>query len=221
MKIEVKTDLKEFRQQKRREITAMLSSAGKDCFGAIGVYYRYLAQYAPPNIGSEAISERLYKRPALLLPVAIARGSRTLAADRAALQQGNSWKVVRKKKAPLYFKGKGETEPPAVKKARHIVNRGLLRWAFVGVLPDVGVPVPTVLRPLAANKRGKNLKKNERLVASATLAERPDQLIVRVTQHMHAAGKGNWFELAAKIAEKQHDYYLQMRLARFGKVSTR
>jgi hypothetical protein len=127
MKITVTTDLKQFRTEKKQEVAAMLSRSGKICRDAIGVYYRYLAQYAPPNIGSEAISEHLYKRPALLLPVAIARGSRTLAADRAALQQGNSWKVVRKKKAPLYFKGKGETLPPAVKKAQHTVNRGLLR----------------------------------------------------------------------------------------------
>ena len=221
MNITVSTDLKQIRQEKKRQIAAMLSSSGKVCRDAIGVYYRWLAQYSPPNISKETISDHLYERPAVLLPIAIARGSKTLAADRAALQQGYSWKVSRKKKTPLYFKGKGETLPAAAKKARHIVNRGLLRWAFVGVLPDVGVAIPTVMRPLAAAKRGKNLKKNEHLVASATFAATPSELMIRVSQHMEAAGKGSWFEIAAKNAEIRHDNYMKAMLAKFGKVESR
>lgn len=221
MKITVKTDLKEFRKEKKQEVAAMLSRSGKVCRDAIGVYYRWLAQYSPPNIGSDMIAERLYERPAILLPIAIARGGRNLAADKAALAQGYSWKVTRKRKAPLYFKGKGGVLPPDAKRAQHIVNRGLLRWAFVGVLPDVGVAIPTVMRPLAAAKRGRNLKKNERLVASATLSESPNQLIIRVSQHMHAAGKGSWFGLAAKNAEKKHDAYMKLMLSKFGKVYER
>lgn len=221
MKITVQTDLAALRKEKKRQITDMLSRSGKVCRDAIGVYYRYLAQYTPPNIGKAEIADRLYERPALLLPIAIARGSKTLAADRAALLQGFSWKVSRKGKAPLYFKGKGETLPPAAKKARHIVNRGLLRWAFVGVLPDVGVAVPTAMRPLAAAKRGKNLKKNERLIASATFAETPNELMIRVSQHVQSAGKGSWFGIAAKNAERKHDNYMKTMLQKFGKVEKR
>jgi hypothetical protein len=89
------------------------------------------------------------------------------------------------------------------------------------VLPDVGVAVPVKMRPLAAAKRGRDLKKNERLVATATLAEGSNQLIIRVSQHMHAAGKGTWFELAAKNAEREHDNYMTLRLSQFGKVQKR
>lgn len=227
IKITAKTDLKAFRQQRKREVAARLSKSGKHCKEAVGVYFRWLAQYTPPSIGQKELSSKIpgvniYERPATLLPIAIARGGKNLAADRAALAQGYSWKVVKKNKTE-YFKGRGRngTLPPAVKKAQHIVNRGLLRWAFVGVLPNVGVAVPTVMRPLAAAKRGKNLKKNENAVATATLIEGAKELIIRVRQHMHAAGKGNWYSLAAKKAEQGHDEYLVSKLAKFGKVSKR
>lgn len=225
--ITAKTDLAKFRQAKRREVASMLSQSGKFCRDAVGVYFRWLAQFTPPSIGKAELQSNtpganIYERPAMLLPLAIARGGRNLAADKAALAQGYSWKVVRKNKVE-YFKGRGKDGqvPPPVKHARHIVNRGLLRWAFLGVLPDVGVAIPTVMRPLAAAKRGKNLKKNERNVATATLATTPKELIIRVRQHVQFAGRGSWYGTAARIAEEEHDKYLQAMLAKFGRVSKR
>ena len=222
--VTAKTDLKAFRQDRKREVAAMLSRGGKICRDAVGVYFRWLAQFAPPSIGQIELSSKtpgvnIYERPAMLLPVAIARGSKDLAADRAALASGKSWKVVRKGKVQ-YFEGRGRNGqvPPAVKKARHIVNRGLLRWAFVGVLPNVGVAVPVVMRQLAAAKKGKNLKKNESSVATATLIAGAEELIIRVRQHMYTASKGNWYSLAAEKAEQRHDEYLQIMLSKFGKV---
>lgn len=224
IKITAKTDLKTFRQQRKREVAARLSRGGKICRDAVGVYFRWLAQFAPPSIGQETLASKvtgvdIYERPAMLLPIAIARGGKDLAADKAALAQGYSWKVTRKGKTE-YFKGRGRDGqvPPAVKKARHIVNRGLLRWAFVGVLPNVGVAVPVVMRQLAAAKKGKNLKKNENAVATATLIEGAKELIIRVRQHMYSAGKGSWYSLAAAKAEQRHDEYLQIMLSKFGKV---
>lgn len=221
MKITVATDIKQLRAAKKKEISARLSASGKVCRDAVGAYFGKLAQLAPPNIGSVEIDQKLYERPAMLLPVAIARGSRTLAADRQALADGYSWKVVRKKKAPLYFKGKGKNIPPAVKKARHIVNRGLLRWAFVGMLPEAGVAVPVVMRPLAAAKRGTNLKKIESLVASATFAVMDRELLIRVQQNVASAGPYRWYADAARIAEDHHDWFMQMKLSKFGKVEKR
>lgn len=225
--VTAKTDLKAFRQQRKREVAAMLSKSGKICRDAVGVYFRWLAQFTPPSIGQVELSSQtpgadIYERPAMLLPIAIARGGKELAADKAALAQGYSWKVVGKKKTE-YFKGRGKNGeiPPAVKKARHIVNRGLLRWAFVGVLPNVGVAIPTVMRQLAAAKKGKNLKKNENSVATATLVEGAKELIIRVRQHMYSAGKGSWYSLAARKAEERHDEYLQIMLSKFGKVKKR
>jgi hypothetical protein len=221
MKFEIKTDLSPVRSEKRKQISAMLSSSGKACRDGIGVYFRWLAQYAPPNIGSAKINQNLYERPAVLLPIAIARGSRTIAADRAALAEGYSWKVSRRKKTPLYFKGKGENPTPQAKKARHIVNRGLLKWAFVGVLPEIGVAVPVALRPLAAAKRGKNLKKIESLVASATLTAASNELLFKVTQKVQSSGTSGWYGTAARIAEEQHDHYLELMMSKFGKVQKR
>lgn len=227
IKITAKTDLKAFRQQRKREVAAMLSKSGKICRDAVGRYFYMLARFTPPSIGQETLASKvpgvdIYERPAMLLPIAIARGGKDLAADKAALAQGYSWKVVGKKKTE-YFKGRGRDGqvPPAVKKARHIVNRGLLRWAFVGVLPNVGVAIPTEMRQLAAAKRGKNLKKNENAVATATLVEAPGELIVRVRQHMYAAGKGAWYSMAARKAESYHDEWLIRQLARFGKAKKR
>lgn len=225
--ITAKTDLKAFRQQRKREVTGMLSKSGKICRDAVGVYFRWMAQFTPPSIGKTELQSKtpganIYERPAMLLPIAIARGSKELAADRAALANGKSWKVARKGKVQ-YFDGRGKNGeiPPAVKKARHIVNRGLLRWSFLGVLPDVGVAVPVVMRQLAAAKRGKNLKKNERAIATASISSQPNQLLIRVQQHVQFAGKGAWFAKAARVAEEQHDSYLQKMLAKFGKVNKR
>lgn len=226
VQVTAKTDLKAFRQAQRKEIAAMLTRGGKICRDAVGVYYRWLAQFAPPSIGSVELKSKkpntnIYERPAMLLPIAIARGGKHQAQDRAALSQGFAWKVIKKGK-PEYFKaGKAAGVPNAVKRARHIVNRGLLRWAFVGVLPNVGVAVPVAMRPLAAKKRGRDLKRNENLVASAHFAMQPQQLLITVKQHVAFASKGNWYGTAERIATENHDAYLRTMLQKFGRTEKR
>ena len=214
IKVTVKPDLRRFREEQKRLVAELLSRSGKVCRDGCGVYFRWMAQMAPPSIGSVDITPKLYKRPMQILPVAIARGSKTAAQDREKLREGYSWKVIVKGK-PVYYKSNKRGNPPrSAERMTHIVNRGLLRWSFVGVLPNAGIAVPVAMRPLASRSKGRDLKKNENLVATARADfSNKNKIVFRFHQSVPFAN-GTWLSAARARAKAKYEEYMRTMLTK-------
>lgn len=213
--VTTKADMRNFTRAQRQKVNAILSNRGKIFRDAAGVYMRWMAQMTPPSMGSvelHSVRGNIYERPAMLLPIAIARGGKDAAQDREALRQGKSWKVVVRGKSHYFKSNKRGGMPREIEKLKHIVNRGLARWAFVGALPSAGIAIPVVMRPLAARQRGTDLKKNINYVGSATATIGPKEVRFKMTQTIPFVTGGGWLNIARTRAKAKHHEYLATML---------
>lgn len=204
-------NMSEFNQNRKKAVSDMLTRGGKVQRDAIGVYMRWMAQMAPYPIGSFDIPKNLYERKIYTLrniKENWANGAYRKR-DGKELSKGNFYKVkmwnyYRRRVSFEYTTTKAE----AKRRYGKIINRGLLKWAFVGGLPNAGIAIPVVARGLAQKNRGSGLNDNS-YWQQVTIGYSNLNMIIRsINKLSYAQEDSAWVSSAKRIAYAKFTEYI-------------